>query len=548
MKFLIHDIQTAKADSAGYLLCKYAKCMDEDGTAEVSFAEDPTCRGDQYRILVDGDHVSVYANTQVGFQSAVGYLLRHQQDGVDNRNVPMASEFRAVYFAAHFFNYYHEAPVGEICEYLESLALWGQNALCVWFDMHHFFSIADSDAQMMIERIRRMFAKAKELGMKTALLHLANEYYKGAPHEILAENTTEGGRYTATPCGFFGTELCPSKQEGEDRLLSSFDELLSCFDDIGLDYVMLWPYDQGGCTCEDCYPWGGNGFFKLSKKKAAIAKRRFPDIGIIFSCWRFDAFACGEWDAALKAIQDDGDWIDCLMVDIHAPLPQNLADCSKPIVSFPEISMCYATPWGGFGCNPYPYHLSHQFRKTALMCQGGALYSEGIFEDINKAVSLELMRDAFLDPAQIVREYCSYHFSAKYADAMTDIVLRMERTLPRRTLVGGMIHCDYPSGKPDKPHTYVIDNSGDVEAIARDMRVIDQQLPEKIKANWRYRQIYIRAIGDMELLRHNGVPGEETDALYAELTKLYHAENACYFVAPITRESIMNNRGNGNGV
>lgn len=548
MNFLIHDTRLQKAGSAIKLLFKYAKVHDSDRTAVVSFAEEPDCSGDSYRISVNGDSICIYANTIVGFQCGAGYLLRHQHERIDNQDVLMSSDFRAVYFATHFFNYYHEAPIDEIGDYLESLALWGQNTLCIWFDMHHFASLSDREAQEMIERCRRLFAKAKALGMKTSLTHLANEYYKGAPGELLAQNSTESGKYFRNLCGYFGTELCPSNTEGEVRLLSSFDALLTCFAEVGVDYIMLWPYDQGGCTCDACYPWGGGGFFRIAKKKAEIARQHFPEIRIIYSCWMFDAFTNGEWDAALDAIQGDGDWIDALMVNIHSPLPQRLSEVSKPIVSFPDISMVYACPWGGFGGNPYPRLLSQQFQNSRSLVQGGALYSEGIFEDINKAVSLELMRDASLDPKQIVREYCAYHFSPDCADAMTDIIMRMETTLPRRTLVGGTVHCDFPSGKPVVPHTYELLNPDAVQGIAHDMLTVDRMLPDEIRNSWRYRQIYLRAVGDLALIRNHGVPNAETDAIYAELADIYHARNAFYFVAPITRKSIMENRGNGNGV
>ena len=131
---------------------------------------------------------------------------------------------------------------------------------------------------------------------------------------------------------------------------------------------------------------------------------------------------------------------------------------------------------------------------------------------------------------------------------MTDIIMRMETTLPRRTLVGGTVHCDFPSDKPVVPHTYEILNPDEVQGIARDMLTVDRMLPDEIRNSWRYRQIYLRAIGDLALVRWSGVPNAETDAIYTELAYIYHARNAFYFVAPITRRSIMENRGNGNGV
>jgi hypothetical protein len=71
-----------------------------------------------------------------------------------------------------------------------------------------------------------LFKKAKSLGMKTVLTHLSNEYYVGAPQELLAENTVVNGKYKNKLCGYYYTELCPSRQDGEKLLLDSFDALM----------------------------------------------------------------------------------------------------------------------------------------------------------------------------------------------------------------------------------------------------------------------------------------------------------------------------------
>ena len=457
LNLVVTETQPETAQSAVMLLNKYNKNTTCGEDITVSFSEDINCLGDEYRIDVKENEISVFANTAVGFNAAVGYLVRHQQTAITNQKVTFNSDFRAVYFANHFYNYYHSAPTEKICEYLESLALWGQNALVLWFDMHHFESLSDPAAQQMIEKMLRLFQKARSLGMKTSLTRLANEYYIGAKPELLAENKLDSGLYHQKLCGFYYTEICSSKAEGEELLLTSFDELLSCFDSVGLDYLMFWPYDQGGCTCESCYPWGANGFYKLAKKHAEITKKHFPDANIIFSCWRFDSFTHGEWDKALEIIKADGTWIDYLMVDIAAPLPANLSDIGKPILSFPEISMYNVTPWGGFGANPFPKALFEQFQNTKSFCRGGALYSEGIFEDINKAISLKLMQDPDISPEQIILEYCTYHFGKEHADAITDIILRSESTLKRVTRLSTGEEGEYPLEKPTSPHTFEIE-------------------------------------------------------------------------------------------
>lgn len=545
MNLIVLERKSDNAQSASDLLKKYAQNKNCNECFAVSFLEDMNCRGDGYRVEIKEKEIFVYANTAVGFNAAVGYLIRHQETEIKNQTVTFESDFRAVYFANHFYNYYHSAPAEELCEYLESLALWGQSALCLWFDMHHFEAISTPDAEQMLQKMICLFKKAKSLGMKIALTHLSNEYYVGATQELLAENTVESGKYTNKLCGYYYTELCPSRQDGEKLLLDSFDALMSRFSSVGLNYVMLWPYDQGGCTCDACFPWGAGGHYRISKKKAEIAKKHFPNIEIIFSCWRFDHFTSGEWDAVLSLFQTDGEWIDRIMVDIHDNLPDALYSINKPIVSFPEISMYHCTPWGGFGANPFPKALAAQFQKTKSLCHGGALYSEGIFEDINKAVALEQMRDPGISPEQTVLQYCSYHFGACHAEKMVKLIFRLEKTLHRRTYLADGSCNDYPAGKISTLHRYEIENTEEIDAIFRDAVAIYEAIPEEIRLSWRFKQIFARACADAALLKNGGIPSEESDTILEELIPIYHAQKAYYFVSPVTRESVLKNRGDG---
>ena len=545
---LFAKAHTEKAHAAEYLLNKYSKKSDSVISMTVNFYEDTKCEKDNYRIRTEKDEIKVFANTAVGFNAAAGYLVRHCDGKISDVDITFESDFRAVYFANHFYNYYHSAPTEEICEYIESLALWGQNALCLWFDMHHFESAFQPEAAEMIEKMKCLFKKAKSLGMKTSLTRLANEYYSKAPAQTLAENSTESGKYEQKLCGFYYTELCPSNVLGENLLLSSFCELMECFLPVGLDYIMFWPYDQGGCTCNNCYPWGSNGFYKLAKKQAKIAKEYYPHMEIIFSCWRFDHFTGKgkEWSSFVPLVREDGEWIDRLMVDIDSEsTPYDLDKLSgKPVVSFPEISMRNATPWGGFGANPFPTELSAQFKRTFRFCKGGALYSEGIFEDINKAVSLELMRDHTIDPKQTVLEYCNYHFGAEYSEQLAEIIFGLEKTLNRATFLDNE-RCDFPSKKPYKLYSYKIENPDFVKELSEKLLRLHKKLPAEVVKNPRYQLIFARVMGDLALVKNDGVPNFETDAIYSRLVDLYHAEKAYYFVSPITTESIMENRGGG---
>ncbi len=533
-----------KANSGLYLLKKYAKGLEfcENAETSIVFSEDGNLSGDDYRIEKNPDSIFVFGNSAVAFNAAVGKLIRGGIDDAVSTSRHFDQEVRAIYFANHFHNYYHCAPMNEILEYIESLALWGQSCVWLWFDMHHFYGIETLEAEEMIGRMKKIFAKARSLGMKTALTKLANEYYEGAPQEVLAENSTQSGLYSSRMCGFFNTEICPSNQEGKKLIIKALEDLLNAFSDVGVDYITLWPYDQGGCSCEKCYPWGGKGFYDLSKELAAIIKNKYPDTKVGISTWFFDRFIANkcEYESFFGHFKNEDVWFDYVISnENHSSL--ELVKSQVPVISFPEISMA-VTPWGGYGAAPVPMKIASELDYFATYCNGCMVYSEGIFEDVNKIICLEKCRDKNCDVKEIVREYCSSLVGAEFADELTDLVFELEKTLPRAVVNSKGENMEYPSGQPKELHTFLIENKDLVKEVYGRFVALNEKLPECAKKDWRYEILYLRAIGDYELCMGGGIPNDATDKIYTRLVEIFHAEKAGYFVSPITRESIMSNR------
>ncbi len=48
----------------------------------MSFIEDTSLSGDAYRVEAKDSAISVFGNTSVSFNGAVGYLVRHQNGGL----------------------------------------------------------------------------------------------------------------------------------------------------------------------------------------------------------------------------------------------------------------------------------------------------------------------------------------------------------------------------------------------------------------------------------------------------------------------------------
>ena len=347
-----------------------------------------------------------------------------------------ARPIRGIYFATHFHNFYHAAPLEEVEHYVEEIGLWGTNAVTVWFDMHHYTSLQDPAAQAMVTRLHAILAAARRAGLMTGLLVLGNEAYSTSPEELRAD-WTAGHDGCFRQLAHYHVEVCPSKPAGYELILGWHREVFEAFADIQLDYVWIWPHDQGGCSCAECAPWGGNGFLKIAHPTAQIAREIFPQAQLILSTWYFDTMIEGEWQAFSREIQKDSSWIDYLMAEFPGKFPdyilQNGVPAGLPLLGFPEISMFQNSPWGGFGANPLPRYIEAMWKEAGEILSGGFPYSEGIFEDINKAVVAWYYWTGGGDPIEAIREYCNLEFSSQSVEQITTAIFLLE-TSNRRAI------------------------------------------------------------------------------------------------------------------
>jgi hypothetical protein len=442
---------------------------------------------------------------------------------------------RGMYLATHFFNFYHDAPLEEVQHYVEYLALWGLNVLSVWFDMHHYHGIQDPAAQAMLARLKGILRAAQGVGIGTSLTFLANEAYANSPVEMRADWTAGHDGYHHAPGGHYHVELCPNKPGATELLLRWVDEKLNAFADVDLDYLWIWPYDQGGCTCAACKPWGTNGFLRMAEPIAQRFRRQFPRGKVILSTWYFDHFTDGEWAGLDEAFATPPAWVDYLLADDYGdrfpeyPLVHG-APGGLPMVGFPEISMYRATPWGGFGANPFPQHLQSLWDSAKQHLSGGFPYSEGIYEDINKAICAQFYWQPAKPAWETVREYIAYEYGPEVVDAVSQAIAILERNLPRtRHDEGGVTH-------------FMLSSTEGVDEAWALMQQADAQLTLPRRASWRWRILYLRALIDHELAHNQFTVSQLCEEAFAELAGIYHADRAAYWVSPPTRAAILANR------
>ncbi|MCL1794454.1 MAG: hypothetical protein FWG34_11365 [Oscillospiraceae bacterium] len=426
---------------------------------------------------------------------------------------------RGIYFATHFHNFYHDAPVCRVKRYVEELSLWGYNMLTVWFDMHHYTGMDDPEAKEMVSRLRLILEAARVSGMKLCLGVLANEGFSGTPDELKADWRAGQNGYHAEPMGHYHVEICPNSPGGMEQIIKNREEVCEAFRGVDFEYIWLWPYDQGGCTCEKCSPWGARGFLKTSRL-VADACRKYSSCKFIMSLWYFDNFIKGETEAFKKAFANDDGYVSYILCEPHhqsGELPAHDREiCGLGIVGFPEISMYGASPWGGFGANPIPQRIRHIWDIEKAEMQGGFPYSEGIYEDINKYIISRLYWHGDYDANAAMEEYAGAYFGGGCAGEIAAALAEMEKTLPRQMTPDGA----------------ALQNPAFCREIYSRIAKCDSAISPAARASWRWRIIYLRALIDNELSSNNFAKRQICKEAYSELIGIYHAQNADPWVRP----------------
>ncbi len=496
--------------------------------------------GEGFSISSGNGSIVIEGDSPRGLLFGVGKFL-HTSGYADGLFVPSEwrgrdepeSTVRTLYLATHFHNFYQDAPLDEVIEYIEEMSLWGYNTIAVWFDRHEFNGLDDPAAAAMLDRLATILEATAELGLQTSMTVLANEGYANSPEHLRADFTAGQNGYHTVPEGIYNVELCPSKPEALSLIVKEFEELTERIASFGLDFLMLWPYDQGGCTCSDCAPWGANGFLRAAEPLARTFSSKSPKTNIILSTWYFDLFTTGEWEGLSKAFSTTPDWAHYLLAGAYGGLPfpehpvTHGVPGGLPMVCFPEISMYGMWPWGGFGANVRPDEIQEMWQSTKGMTSGGVVYSEGIFEDLNKVTIAQLFwRTRPVD--EIVREYAAYEFGPESADSVRSLVRLLEST----TIQTNQEHA---AGLPDDPALAPLTlsvNGPDIgDQAMRLAQEIEGTLATSVKAGWRWRIIYLRSVLQAELSRTD--PDERVlKTAFDELTAIYHAEHADTVLRP----------------
>ncbi len=447
----------------------------------------------------------------------IGKYVRNPK--IENGTFKSNKELCGMYFASHNNNYYQNAPLEETCELIDELALWGMNALKMWFDMYFFESM--EDGAEYAQHLIKILKYAKSIGMKLIFGGLANEAFRSSPKELRADWTSGHDGYIYNLNDHYHVELCPSVPGGLEKILEYRRAWLEVFKEADIDFVTLGPYDEGGCTCSKCAPWGSNGYLKCAEALIPLIKEYLPNAQILMSVWQFGTFTGNDVEyEGLKKAFEEGRFKECKYVAASAEYQRYAYDngIGRPLVGFPEISMCKTIPWGGYGTNPIPSLIQELIDRDGEKDLGGYPYSEGFYEDINKVIMLRYYRDR-QSASDSVREYLSYEFKfeGEMLDKVHQAIMDMEETLYRGFEPG---------------HRYPINNPEKVESIEKVILEADAVLPDEIKNSKKWQMIYLRAVIDGELKRNDYTRNDKVLEYFNKLIELSYLQNAGFHIKP----------------
>ena len=237
------------------------------------------------------------------------------------------------------------------------------------------------------------------------------------------------------------------------------------------------------------------------------------------------------------------------MADSHNSFPAHPLNNPLPgkveLVTFPEISMWGRAPWGGFGATPLLKHFSRLYGEVSHISSGGILYSEGIFEDINKSLYANMFATGNNDIKDTIIEYANYELGLpeNSLDDFKRFLDLLEENHPGLTWVEKVNEkiADLFELLKDKPVWRKKGKKwGDTETALKLAKKLDSVLPEWSKKSWRWRLLYLRAVIDFELSHNNNDTNDVTEKAMLELVKIYNVSprTASRRVSPYTDEWI----------
>lgn len=248
---------------------------------------------------------------------------------------------------------------------------------------------------------------------------------------------------------FRGPYVCPSNPRARHLILESREML---FRRLGkIDAVFTSSHDPGGCPCEKCTPWVET-FVPLMEEEALILREHNPGAQFYISN---QALARSENEWLFDYLgREMPDWLTGIVWGPQSRPLQELRDGLPDkygILAFPDIThliLCQYPVLGFDHANALVHHresptyrpmaMERIFQETTGLSGGSMPYSEGVHDDLNKAVWSCLHWG--MKPAESVAEYARWHFGPGIQKDVQKLIFDLEKSWKRPVISNPDIH------------------------------------------------------------------------------------------------------------
>lgn len=522
----VADLLTSRVEE------RVASVHESNNILNVTFLVDDSVSGEDAVVEVNGNEATVKAGRTRGLIYGCGVLLRSMEFTKKGFSVASGEytfapkrTYRCCYMARHFNTWYQRAPKEEMLRYIDDMFLWGINTLNTQLFMANVnFAYATPEETVIFDDVTdAICARVKQCDMELQTGGGGNTAPAGYPLKFKATPLDP-------PRGDDSWNICPSKPGALDFLLQRREAILKRYVERGypITHMSYFPYDEGGCQCDDCAPWGGNGYVKTFEAMHKLNLKYYPDIKESVSTWCFDKVDDSDFDGLFSYLPKQ-DWIDYLEVDSVGDFPEYIlmhdVPGGIPVTTFPEISMWGRCPWGGYGASPQPKRFEKNFRTVEKVAYGFRLYSEGLYEDINKVVITYLYTQPESTSDDALASYAKYELPGINVKDFQKFIGLLEATHAtgpetgrKRMDFNFLVYL-----RDSDPELLALRRSQAKEALDLALKM-DKQIIPSMKNCWRWRLFLLRAIIDNEIFSTGQLHTDVADECYSELVKIYHGE------------------------
>ena len=319
---------------------------------------------------------------------------------------------------------------------------------------------------------------------------------------------------------------CPSLSIARDRIL--YERLLLFKELEHIDHLFIPPYEVGGCDCVDCRPWAET-YLGLVRDTAKYLHRYHPDAQVWISnqglspegnewLWESLARECPDWLHVMQygpnanGFSTADEQVSREGVDPRHRYPtmgaltrtaQETArrvPLDYTLVLGPDVTHTFQPQYGLEHIDPVLLRLHthespfarplgyHQvFRATAGASAGANLYSEGLHDDLNKALWAGWTWSPDLSPWDATLAYARWWFGESAAQLVAEAILLSE--------------ANWENPLP---------GNDQVEQVVLQLDMAEMRIPAHLQSdNWRWTMWRLRGLLDL-LAQYKIERAEET--------------------------------------